>query len=120
MEPARNVEENKIGAPTLFFSLSSPKEERAGGEPMFFRIKSPRPGPLPARAGRGSRDSVKMHPGWAGSDRFGLCIKLLLLRSGRTALACLAPFVQVGFNLFHCRFIQFVEEHENEQRNHAD
>jgi hypothetical protein len=30
-EPARNVEENKIGALTLSFSLSSPKEERAGG-----------------------------------------------------------------------------------------
>jgi hypothetical protein len=31
MEPARNVEENKICALARFFSLSSPKEERAGG-----------------------------------------------------------------------------------------
>ncbi len=62
MEPARNVEENKIGAPTLFFSLSSPKEERAGGEePLFLSIKSPRPGPLPAQAGRGSWDRAEMH-----------------------------------------------------------
>jgi len=41
MEPARNVEENKIGALTRFFSLSSPKEERAGGEEPFFSGSNP-------------------------------------------------------------------------------
>jgi hypothetical protein len=51
---------------------------------------------------------------------FGHCCKPLLLRRGSAGFARLAPFVQFGFNRFHCRLIQFVEEHENEQRNHAD
>jgi tRNA(Ile)-lysidine synthase len=33
-----------------------------GEEPVVSKIKSPHPGPLPARAGRGSRSSVKMRP----------------------------------------------------------
>ena len=64
--------------------------------------------------------NVKMHPCWTRSGRFGHCCEPLLLRRRRAGFARLAPFVQVSFNLFHCRLIQFVEEHENEQRNHAD
>ncbi len=51
------------------FSPSALKEERAGVRRLnYFRLKSPHPNPLPARAVRGSRGSIKMRPNrsWSG------------------------------------------------------
>ncbi len=54
------------------FSPSPPQRSRAGvRRPIVSRIKSPRPGPLPARAGRGRRDGARgVLPKWNGARVF--------------------------------------------------
>jgi len=72
MEPARNVEENKIGALTRFFSLSSPKEERAGGEEPFFSGSNPlAPALSPLGRGEGVGTVSICIPCWTRSAHLG-------------------------------------------------
>ncbi|MGA3144539.1 MAG: beta-ketoacyl-[acyl-carrier-protein] synthase family protein [Verrucomicrobiota bacterium] len=46
----------------VFLPLLTKGGEGRGEEPVVSKIKSPRPSPLPAQAGRGSRGSVEMRP----------------------------------------------------------
>jgi len=97
-EHARNVEENKTGALTRFFSLSSPKEERPGVRSRCFSGSNPlAPALAPLGRGEGVGTVSRCIPCWTRSAHLGLCVEffgyavaapvsLALRRSSRSAL----------------------------------